>query len=588
MLQFDDVLKQILGEFGKYQKLMYTLVGLISIPFACHSIGAVFLVASTNSWCKVPDAAEVSAQICLTNFTGNCAEMVKNLTIPSEYTDVGCGTELTFNHCYRYNVTYQEILYSIEKRTTSYTNYTKIKCDHGWEYDTSQYKSTVPQQFDLVCDREYLNALATSFFMVGMLIGSITFGCILDKLGRKKGFLIAVAGMTIFGVVTAFSSSFWMFAVCRLFLGITSYGAFLGAFVYATEITGPSKRTVAGTMFMVFFGVGYMMLALYGYLIRDWKTLQLVISVPTVFFLSYWWLLPESPRWLLSVGRKEEAEKIIRKCGRVNNMPVPDDIFSESWNSMENIENRKIDANRDVQEKGAMLDLFRLPNMRKKTLILFYIWLVITLVYYGLAFNTSNLGGNDYVNCFLAAAVEIPASILSFFIMNIERMGRRWSMFYTMVIGGITCVAAAFVPSCGATLWIGITLATISKFSVTCSFCMVYLFSAELFPTPLRTTGIGMCSMCARIGGILAPQLLLMSKIWAKLPAVVFGVACILAGILILPLPETRGKKLPETLEEGERFGKKPRKGQHVSSGYGKITKVEEDNPLAMETTVIN
>ncbi|XP_070532070.1 organic cation transporter protein-like isoform X2 [Ptychodera flava] len=586
MLQFDDVLKHILGEFGKYQKVVYVLISLISIPCAYNSIGPVFLAASTNSWCKVPDAAEVSAQICLANFTDDCAEMVKILTIPSKHTDVGCGTELYFDQCYRYNITYKEIIYSIENGKTSHANYTKIKCDRGWEYDTSQYKSTVPQQFDLVCDREYLNALATSMYMVGFLIGSFVFGYILDRIGRKKGFLIGVAGMTLFGVITAFSTDFWMFAFARLLVAITAYGAYLGAFVFATEITGPSKRTFAGMVFMIFFGAGYMMLALYGYLIREWKTLQLVMSIPTILFLSYWWLIPESPRWLIAVGRNEEAEKIIRKCGRINNVIVPDDIFSESWNHTKMGGTK--DTNKTNEEKGTMLDLFRLPNMRKKTLILFYNWLVNTLIYYGLAFNTSNLGGSDYFNCFLAGAVEIPAYAFGLFIMDTKRMGRRWSMFYTMVIGGITCVAAAFVPPCGATLWIGITLATISKFSVTCSFGMVYTFSAELFPTPLRSTGVGMCSMCARIGGILAPQLLLMSKIWAKLPAVVFGVSCILAGILILPLPETRGKKLPETLEEGERFGKKPKKRPDVYSGYGKISKVEEENSLPMEEMVIS
>ncbi|XP_070532076.1 organic cation transporter protein-like [Ptychodera flava] len=585
MLQFDDILKHILGEFGKYQKVVCFLMALIAIPFSYDIIGPVFLAASTNSWCKIPYAAEVSAQICLANFTDNCAQMVKNLTIPSKHTDIGCGTELSFDQCYRYNITYREIIYSIENGKTSHVNYTKIKCDHGWEYDKSQYKSTVPQQFDLVCDREFLNAMATSFYMAGLLIGSFVSGYILDRIGRKKGFLIGVAGMTVFGVITAFSTDFWMFAIARFLVGMTSFGAFLAAFVFITEITGPSKRTIAAMVSMIFFGVGYMMLALHGYMIREWKTLQLVTSVPTILFLSYWWLIPESPRWLIAVGREEEAEDIIRKCGRVNNVPVPEDISGDSWNPMKMNEAKKMDTIKHSEEKGTMLDLFRLPNMRKKTLILFYNWFVNTLVYYGLAFNTSNLGGNDYFNCFLAGAVEIPAYGLGLFIMGTERMGRRWSMFYTMVIGGITCVAAAFVPPCGATVWVGITLATISKFLVTCSFGMVYIFSAELFPTPLRSTGVGMCSMCARIGGILAPQLLLMSKIWAKLPAVVFGVACILAGILILPLPETRGKKLPETLEEGERFGKKPKIGPN---NYGKISKVEEENSLPMEAMVIN
>ncbi|XP_070582305.1 organic cation transporter protein-like [Ptychodera flava] len=380
MLQFDDVLKHILGKFGKYQKVLYVLMGLISIPFSNHSIGPVFLVASTDVWGKVPDAAEVSAQICLANFTDNCAQMVKNLTIPSKH-NVGCGTELYFDQCYRYNISYKEIIYSIEngKPSLSTCKLHEDKVRPWMEYDTSQYKSTVSQQFDLVCDREFLNAMATSFSMAGLLIGSFVYGYLLDKIGRKKGFLIGVAEHLI-------KSNF---------------------------------------------------------------------SDETLAFIR---LIPESPRWLFSVGRKEEAERIIRKCARINNVPVPDDIFGDSWNQMKMGETKKMDTIKNKKEEETMLDLFQLPKIEKEdTHIVLQLvnilkddnlTLVNTLVYFGLAFNTSNLGGNDYFNCFLAGAVEIPAYALGLFIMDNKRMGRRWSMFYTMVIGGITCIAAAFVPPC--------------------------------------------------------------------------------------------------------------------------------------------
>ncbi|XP_077977325.1 organic cation transporter protein-like [Glandiceps talaboti] len=565
MLQFDDVLKHFLGEFGTYQKRIFILLGLVTFPTIYHAIVPVFFFAGTDFWCEVPNIDQISKQVCLGNFTtASCAELVKNITIPRETKDLGCGPISTFSQCQRYNVSLSDaILYSVEKDMSYIYNSTKLTCDYGWEYDTSQYTSTVSHEFDLVCGRSYLTALANSCYMFGVMVGSILYGIVLDKFGRIRGFVAAIVLVTVVGTIEAFSPSYEVFAFCRLVMALNMYGAYLASFVLITEMVGPSKRTLCGMVSMVFFGIGYMLLALYAYLLRTWWILQLVLTVPTILFVSFWWLVPESPRWLLSVGKNAQALEIIKTFAKVNKVSLPDDVFDESWKpSIADV--TKDNKEMNVGGRFLIFELFRLPNMRKKTLILMYIWIVNTLVYFGLSFNTSNLGGNDFVNCFLAGAVEVPAYLLGIVMMDNRRLGRRWSMFYTMVIGGIACITASFVPQCGTYVWLGITITMISKLSVTCSFGMIYVYTAELFPTPVRSVGIGVCSMFARVGGIVAPQLLLMATIWEKLPAIVYGVAAIIAGILVYPLPETRGKKLPETMEEGERFGKKPNKRQDI------------------------
>ncbi|XP_077977092.1 organic cation transporter protein-like [Glandiceps talaboti] len=584
MLQFDDVLKYLLGEFGTYQKRVYILLGMISIPAAYYAIVPVFFFAGTDFWCKVPNVDEISKQVCLGNFTtASCTDLVKNITIPRETTDIGCGPISTFSQCQRFNVSFNgAIIYSVEKDTSYFYNSTKLTCEYGWEYDTSQYTSTVSHEFDLVCDRSYLTALANSCYMAGLLVGSIFYGIVLDKFGRIPGLIVSIVLVTIVGIIEAFSPNYAIFAFCRFLTGANMYGTYLAGFVLVTELVGPSKRTICGMVYNVFFGIGYMLLALFAYFIRTWWILQLVLTVPSILFVSYWWVIPESPRWLLSAGKDRKALKIIEKFATVNKVVLPEDIFDESWKpSIEDEQRRKEET--ASGSRFLVFELFRLPNMRKKTLILVYNWIANTLVYYGLSFNTSNLGGNDFVNCFLAGAVEVPAYLLGIVIMDNRRLGRRWSMFYTMVIGGIACITASFVPPCGKYLWLGITITMISKFSITCSFGMVYVYTAELFPTPARSLGVGLCSMFARIGGIVAPQLLLMSSLWKNLPAIVFGVAAIIAGILILPLPETRGKKLPETMEEGERFGKK-KKLASDSAGNDTYKVADDCNELAMKS----
>nr|CAD7456248.1 unnamed protein product [Timema tahoe] len=104
--------------------------------------------------------------------------------------------------------------------------------------------------------------------------------------------------------------------------------------------------------------------------------------------------------------------------------------------------------------------------------------------------------------------------------------------------------------------WLLITFAMIGKLAITASYGTVYVFSAEQFPTVIRNVALGASSTCARVGGILAPYVNLLADYWQPLPLLIFGVLALTAGLFSLLLPETLDKKLPDTIEEGENFGK--------------------------------
>ncbi|XP_077977753.1 organic cation transporter protein-like [Glandiceps talaboti] len=570
MLQFDDILKY-LGEFGPYQRRRYFLLCLMAIIPAFHAFAQVFLAAETDYWCRVPELQSYRDDNCTSEGVPDetCIESLKNFSIPVEASSDSCGNSFTYSNCYRYNIT--NIKYGADKVITDYTNDTK-KCDYGWEYDRSQYKSSVFQEFDLVCDNYYLGALSSSMYMVGLFIGAGLFGALSDKIGRLSSLMISNFALIIFGTACAFSPNIIAYSVFRVGVGACVMGNFLVAFVLSTELVGPSKRVFAGIVIEFFFSFGYMLLALLAYLIREWWILQLVTTLPSIFFITYWWIIPESPRWLLSAGKIKRAEKIIRKCAQVNKRTVPESVYDE----MHGIGQQKTKEEVEEDEKASFLDLFRLPNMRKKTLNIFFNWFTNSLVYYGLSLNTSNLGGDDYLNAFISGAVEIPAYAISLYIQE-TFLGRRWSLFVTMVLGGVACILTLAVPDCEYQ-WIGVTLAMIGKFGISASFAIIYVFSAELYPTPVRTIGMGMSSMFARIGGVLAPQMILIGQIWEPLPILIFGTTSILAGILAVLLPETRNQKLPETMEEGERFGKKCKSTAEQAKSLG-----HDNKALSME-----
>ncbi len=255
--------------------------------------------------------------------------------------------------------------------------------------------------------------------------------------------------------------------------------------------------------------------------------------------------MPESVRWLIRKGRYDEAQGQIQRVAKVNCVVVSTTKIECMMSKPQEDENKS---------PGSFIDLFRTPNLRIKTLNLFFNWFVNSGTYYGLSLGASDLGGNPYLNFFLSAAVEIPAYMLNLMLLN--RVGRRLVLAGFMLTGAVALMATVFVPA-QAPAWVVITLSMIGKLAITASYGVVYIFSTEQFPTEVRNVGIGGCSMCARIGGILCPYINLLNDFWTPMPLIIYGVLAAVAGSLALLLPETLNKKLPETLADGEEFGKK-------------------------------
>ncbi|XP_072021112.1 organic cation transporter protein-like isoform X2 [Amphiura filiformis] len=496
-----------------------------------------FLSASSEHWCSTNDYDFDFNCTSIELDNKQCIEFIKNVTIPSSVNKKG---KVVYEQCQRYNLTGIEISQSeITEMNVTQTQ----RCDAGWEFDRSQYKTTIVQDFNLVCDRKNLVNYANAAYFAGFLVGAFSFGNLSDRIGRYPAYFISIGLWTVVSIISAFVYNFVAYAILRFFIGATSIAS-LVAYIVFTEIVGPSKRPMAGNVIWLFFAVGYMLIAILAYFIREWRHLQLVISVPLVLFFLLVPVLCESPRWLISMGRYEKAEKILRKAATENKAELPEKLFDE---------HEHIQMQTEKAEKGTPMDLFRTPNLRCKTLNLFYNWFVNNMVYYGLSLSTSGLGVNAYLAAFVSGAVEIPAYLSCWFIL--DRFGRRLPISTYLFVAGVACIISTFVPpGVGRTI-----VAMIGKFAVTASFSVVYIFSGEIYPTPVRSIGMGMSSMCARISGIIAPFILILGNYWEQLPFVIFGVNSIIAGLLALLLPETHGMSLPETLVEGDAFDSKYR-----------------------------
>ncbi|KAM9826830.1 solute carrier family 22 member 13-like [Neosynchiropus ocellatus] len=369
--------------------------------------------------------------------------------------------------------------------------------------------------------------------MAGLTVGSLVLVPMADRFGRRRMVLLSLLTLSLFAIGAGFSPNFYVFMVLKFLSGISSSGILANGFVIGGEWSESSKFGLCTTLCHSFYPIGLMMLAGITYLIRDWRILQLVLFSPLVLVLGiFYWVLPESARWLITQGRKEEAIRMIRWAAKVNGRSAPDHL-------LEKLEDE------GTAKKGTMLDIFRIPSLRKRALIMSYLWFATGVVYNGLSVNVGGFGLSIYITQFIFGLVEIPAcfGVLPL----IDHVGRKFSLAGLLSFGGLACLGILGIPK---DLPVVVTVvAVLGKFALTGCFAIVYVYTAELYPTNVRQSGVGLNSTFARVSGILAPLVKLLAVFHETIPMLVYGIVPITAGVLCLLLPETRNTQLQDHAE---------------------------------------
>ncbi|KAL2077664.1 hypothetical protein ACEWY4_027168 [Coilia grayii] len=516
MKDFDEE-TAFLGDWGPYQKLIFILLSLSSIPNGYVGMSMVFLADIPPHHCRVPF------------LNSSYGGLGYNLSIPTEE----LKGETILSRCRRYS--------EQEDSDAAYRNDTE-GCLDGWLFSKERYVSTIVTEWNLVCDNAWKAPFTVTVFFLGVLVGSFLSGIISDRCGRKFIFFATMAVQTVFSLIQAASNSWEMFCVFYFIVGMGQIANYCAAFILGCELLNKSCRVTFATVGICFtYALGYALLPLFAFFIRDWRMLLVALSVPGFLYIPLWWYVPESPRWLLSQGRVEEAEVIIRAAAKMNGISPPDVIFNRD-------DTAKLMEKGDVhdEKKHTWLDLFRTTNIRNITILNVFIWTIISLTYFGLSLNTPNMDGDPYLNCLFAAGTEFAGCTIIWFAGRYA--SRRLTLCFTVLFCGIVLLLIKLVPAeLGA---LSVTLAMLGKITMTAAFLFVYLYGAELLPTVVRNMGLGITIMASRVGSTLSAYIAYMGTYDRTLPYILMGCISIVCGIVSLLLPETKDEPLPENISQ--------------------------------------
>jgi len=386
---------------------------------------------------------------------------------------------------------------------------------------------------------------------VGFLVGALFAGLLGDRFGRRVVMMWSLTFFCVLTLINAFVNDWHTFAVLRAVAGIGmgAEGAIIAPFLaefVSNRYRGAFTGALAG-----FFSFGFVAAALIGYFVipaspQGWRYSLVIVSAPVVVLL--WWRrsLHESPRWLETRGRHEEAKAVVaaieREVERSGVVLAP--VASVP------------DAPALPPPRAFFSNLKALwqPPLARTTLMTWCLWLSVTFCSYaffvwipGLLVQHGMTVTKSFSVSILIYLAQIPGYYSAAFFC--EKIGRKSAIVTYMVL---TCASGIWLANAGGDL--AIVLASIAmSFSMNGVNAGEYAYTPEVFPTHLRATGMGTASAFGRVGAICSPMLVgYVYPIWGF--AGVFGMTTVILAIgalavLVLGV-STTGKTLEQITAE--------------------------------------
>ncbi|WP_441964004.1 MFS transporter [Mycolicibacterium houstonense] len=377
--------------------------------------------------------------------------------------------------------------------------------------------------------------------LIGIFVGGGVFGYVTDKVGRHLMYIADLIALAVFSVLSAFAAEAWQLILLRFLLGVAIGADYPIATSLLAEFLPKKQRgRLLGAMFVV-WAVGAAAAYVVGFLLRDYgpDAWRLLLASPAVFAVIT--LLarmgtPESPRWLLSRGRIDEADAAIKQA------------FGPQF-GVGDLDQHDSETARNT----SFAQIFQRPYLNRTIFVaVFWTAQVIPLfaVYtfapdllasFGLE-GDANLYGGSLLISLLFVVGGIPGLYL------VEKIGRRALLIGSFAVIAVALAIPALIPGIPPVAFF-LALAVYALASGASSFLEI-VYPNELFPTEVRATAVGVGTAVSRIGSAGGTYLmpLALTALGAG-GALGVGAAVTAVGLVvaIFMAPETRGVALTES-----------------------------------------
>ncbi|XP_069991075.1 organic cation transporter protein isoform X2 [Penaeus vannamei] len=427
-----------------------------------------------------------------------------------------------------------------------------------WEYDTSVYTNTLTSEFNLVCERGYLRATYQSIYMSATIFSSMVGGYIADRYGRKIVVLVTQLIYATLGFCISFASNFSLILALRFIMGCVGLPTI---YILSLEVCEVKYRSVVGILTGLPWAFGTMAWGGVASQVRDWRWLQLYVTLPFALVVPLLFMMDESPRWLIVRGQCDRARKILQKAARWNKTQLPSEEALKKL--MLDIKEELVEPEKPVlkekqNRRWTSLEIPALCRTRPMRIITFIFSLnlfISALVFCGLSLSGSNYSADPFIYIVLGGLMEVPGYSLTAPLIN--RVGRKWPTIWGYVLSGVAILLLVFIPD--NIQWLVMTLAMLGKLCNSGAFMIIFVYMSEVLPTEVRLQGVGATIMTCQLGATIAPYITdYVGPLVPWAPSVIFGVSSLVAGVALLPMHETLDAPMPDTIHDVPDISLKP------------------------------
>ncbi|XP_071098545.1 synaptic vesicle glycoprotein 2C-like [Haliotis cracherodii] len=435
----------------------------------------------------------------------------------------------------------------------------------------------------------------SAIVFVGMMVGGYFWGSLADKGGRRSILLWSLMVNGIGGLLSSVSQVFWLFLLMRFISGIGVGGSMPVIFSYFCEFQPKDRRGSMISVLATFWMGGNILAAGLAWIIipqetwgyfspeftfSSWRIFIAVCTIPALSSAVLFFLMPESPKYLLTVGREMDAIYVLKQVHERNRERQPFKVEAlvlsdEDRHSHESSpdDHKKLQS---MKAKCAHLldstvELFR-PPLLGRNVVLLVINFTLAFGYYGLFMwfpelfsRIEKFGGTPcdpgpvnttisnstvspssdtceapsnsvFLEGFLTAVSNLPGNLFTIFLM--DKLGRKLLLSSSMCISGLAVFFIWFVQTRVQNVAISCVFGAVS----TIGWNALDVLSTELFPTNVRTTAFGVQTGVARIGAILGNVIFgELVDIHCAIPMIMVAVLLCVGGLTAIKLPNTTG-----------------------------------------------
>ncbi|KAL7647379.1 UNVERIFIED_CONTAM: hypothetical protein RMT77_000975 [Armadillidium vulgare] len=401
---------------------------------------------------------------------------------------------------------------------------------------------------------EWKQAFLTTSVFLGMMLSSAFWGNLSDKYGRRRSLRLAAVVLSYWGILSAFAPTYVWIVFLRALVGF-GIGCVPQSVTLYAEFLPAEHRGKCVVLLDCFWAVGAcieVMLALLVMPTLGWRGLLILSALPLALFVIVCQWLPESARYDAASGNSERALSTLRK------------IASENGKHM--LLGRLIVDDVAQVSRGRIQDLL-VDELRWTTLLLWFIWSSCSFCYYGVVLMTTELfdttgdlcsisekgvsstctadcrplTSSDYLDILWTTFAEFPGIFFTIFV--IEKLGRKKTIALEFIIFAVSIVFLFICTS--SRIWLTIII-FVARGIVSGVFQAAYVYTPEVYPTSLRSIGVGTCSGMARFGAMLTPlvaQVMLRTSV--HLATAIYGMVALMAAAAAIMLPiETKGRNM--------------------------------------------